>query len=175
MKNIEEYGVEIKRPAGMEGGDYFWKVISVEHVPPGENGGNRHVYVDVYGLHGEELRGSPVVKVFWGWDGQKSFEESPSVSLDKPSGEHMANIPMNWGQEIFVSITSPENYCREIVSGLHTAHPDEGDDVRTGHHSFVVKFQLTKFVESEEPGKGDLKERLALVIRELNEIYASII
>ncbi len=145
MNKIERYGVEIKRPTGMEGGDYFWKVVDVQHVPPGENGGNRHVYIDVFGLNGEELRGSKDVKVFWGWDGQKSFEESKDVPIDKPVGEHMANIPMNWGQEIFASITSPENYWREIVIGLHTAHPDESDDVRTGHHSFVIKFQLTEF------------------------------
>lgn len=169
--DAEKYGIEVVRPTDMKDGDYFWKLIDIEHVPVGENGGRHHVFVDVYGLNGEELRGSNDAKVFWGWDGQKSFEESPPIPLDKQAPEPMANIPMNWGQAIFVSVTSKDGYWREIVRNLHTAHPDEGDDVKTGHHSFRVKFQLTEYKgDGGEDSKTSIRERIEIIIADLEQI-----
>ena len=171
MVDLEKYGLEIIRPRDIEPGDYYWKVIYLEHVPVGENGNRHHVFVDVYGLNGEELRGSKDAKVFWGWDGQKSFEESPPIPLDKQAPEPMANIPMNWGQAIFVSITSKDGYWREIVRNLHTAHPDEGDDVRTGHHSFRVKFQLTEYKgDGGRDSNASIRERIKIIIADLEGI-----
>ena len=171
MNTAEKYGIEVVRPADVEPGDYYWKLIGLEHVPVGENGNQHHVFVDVYGLHGEELRGNKTVKVMWGWEEQKFFEESPDIPLDKPAPEHMANIPMNLGQKNFLSVTSPESYARELVRNLHTAHTDEGDDVRTGHHSFRVKFQLTEY---KGKGGGDfnvfIRERIKIIITDLEEI-----
>lgn len=170
MNILEQYKLKIIKPTAMEPGDYYWKIVSVEHVPVGENGGKHNVYVDVYGLNGEELRNTDV-KVFWGWDGQTAAEESPNVPLDKPAGEHMANIPMFWGQKIYVGVTSKQGYWREIICNLHTDHDDEGEGVTRGHHSFVLKFQLTVYIGSElVEGPTAIKQRLEAVIVELEKI-----
>ena len=172
----EKYGIDVARSSSLEDGELYWRVVSIEHLPVGENGMRHHVFVNVYGLEGEELRGSTDVKVFWGWEGQTAAEVSPPVALDKQAPEDMANIPMSWGQHIFVSPTSKDGYGREVVRNLHTAHPDEGEDVKTGHHSFRVKFQLTEYIEGEEGKEKNqiverLKEKIAILIDDLETIY----
>ena len=47
MNTAEKYGIEVVRPADVEPGDYYWKLIGLEHVPVGENGNQHHVFVEL--------------------------------------------------------------------------------------------------------------------------------
>lgn len=140
--NANGYGVTVL-PAAPNAAGYVWRAADVQHVAAGRNGGNHHIYLDVYDEQGGEVRGNANVRVVWGWEGQRPDEPAPAKALDKPRGEHMTNIPMDAGQVIRCAVQGYD-YPSDIVAGLHTNHPDEGDDVRRGHHSFVVTFRLMR-------------------------------
>ena len=167
VNGAEGYGVTVDRAApGPQG--YVWRAVSVQHVPPGQNGGNHHIYLNIYDEQGGEARGNTNVQVVWGWNGQQPPELAPPVKLEKPRGEHMTNIPMERGQVVWCKVQGYD-YPSDTVRGLHTAHPDEGDDVRTGHHSFIVQFRLMReWGQPQQPPMPD-EETLA-VARRLREI-----
>ena len=140
--NASGYGVTVQ-PAAPNAAGYVWRAADIQHVAVGRNGGNHHIYLDVYDEQGGEVRGNANVRVVWGWEGQRADEPAPAKALDKPRGEHMTNIPMDAGQVIRCAVQGYD-YPSDIVSGMHANHPDEGDDVRRGHHSFIVTFRLMR-------------------------------
>lgn len=169
--NASGYGVTVL-PAQPNAAGYVWRAEEIRHLPPGENGGNHHIYLDVYDEQGGEVRGNANVRVVWGWEGQRADEPAPAKALDKPKGEYMTNIPMDAGQVIRCAVQGYD-YPSDIVAGLHTNHPDEGDDVRRGHHSFIVTFRLMReAVQPLPPLPPVPDDERAEIAARLNEIAA---
>jgi len=67
------------------------------------------------------------------------------MSMDKPNGEPMCDIPVWRGQMVYVSMGNDS----DSVVGIHTMHGDElgpnGEIWNSnGHHSFYIKFQKVR-------------------------------
>jgi len=154
------YGIAYTQPEGAG-----WYVSEIRHIPVGANGGypgNHNIYVNTYDWEGwpndpetaEWALHIPVRHVqvaYW-----CSGEDTPS-----PNNEHWV-VQETWpdspdGEGLDFPLFS-QNTCKvavwevgvpsSIVSGIHTRHPDEGEDVRVGHHSFRIFFTR---LESAEP------------------------
>ena len=147
--NASEYGVSVL-PAQPNAAGYVWRVEEVRHLPPGENGGNHHVYCDVFGLDGRELRGSTAVRIGWDWNGRHGDERADPAPLEKRSPEHMANIALGRGQVARVWVEG-DGVPSDVVAGLHTDHPDEGGDVTRYHHSYAVRFRKVLATPAQPP------------------------
>ena len=140
--NATAYGVTVQ-PATPNADGYVWRVEEVRHVPPGENGGNHHIYCDVWGVDGREERGNPAVRIGWDWNGRHGDERADPAPLEKRAPEHMANIPLGRGQVARVWVDG-DGAPSDVVAGLRTDHPDESGDVTNGHHSFVVRWRMVR-------------------------------
>jgi len=151
------YGVRVLPTANT--GMPYWKVVVVRHLSPAENMGKRNVYVDVVDEGGKRLE-DKTLRIGWRWEGQRPDEASPPAPLDKPSSEPAGNIPLNPNQKMTVWVIG-RYLASEAVEGLHSMHPDEytSDNVRgnyTAHHSFYIRFALTKPTTEEAPPTGPL-------------------
>ncbi len=149
MNEATSYGVSITRATPNAAG-LAWRCEGVQHVPPGENGGNHHVYCDVYDLYGRELRGSTAVRIDWDWNGRHGDEEAKPAPLEKSAPEHMANIALGRGQVARVWVEG-DGVPSDVVCGLHTDHPDESGDVTNGHHSFAVLWRKVLATPAQPP------------------------
>ena len=147
--NASGYGVTVL-PAAPNAQGLVWRVESVRHLPPGENGGNHHIYCDVFGLDGRELRGSATVRIGWDWNGRRGDERADPAPLEKRPPEHMANIPLGHGQVARVWVEG-DGVPSDVVAGLHTDHPDEGGDVTRYHHSYAVRFRKVRATPAQPP------------------------
>lgn len=158
-----DYGITYTLPVVNRDG-LTWYASDIRHVPAGENGtdpGNHNAYVYTYAWEG--WPNDPDMPVYWAlhvpvhhvqvayWC---SGEEKPS-----PNNSHWI-VQETWpGAEIIVPdapgtdfVISRNNICRiavwdpehpdssGIVSNIHAMHPDEGDGVHVGHHSFKISF-----------------------------------
>ncbi len=105
--------------------DAAWRVLSAETRP-----GDHHVFVDVYGVDGADLRDTDI-RVRLGWEGMQPDETpAPFAVGGKPSTEPACSIPLWPGQRAWVAI---DGALSERVSGLAI------NDLT----SFVVRFQAT--------------------------------
>ena len=132
VQELDKYGVKVHKQEDDE-----WEVVEIRHLSPEENKGKHNVYVDAFGLAGVRAVGA---RLLFTWDGNR--EGWQSISLDKPDGEPMGNIPLWRGQVGSVRMAGRSN----VVTGLHTLHPDElgpnGEKWNSmGHHSFYICFQ----------------------------------
>lgn len=155
-----DYGISYTTPEGAG-----WYVSHIAHVPVGANGGypgNHNIYVNTYDWTGwpndptmhEWSLHVPVQGIqvaYW-----CSGEDTPD-----PSNEHWI-VQETWPQGGSEDGTDfplfSQNTCKVavwengapsgVVSNIHTRHPDEGEDVRYGHHSFRINFTR---LESGEP------------------------
>ena len=143
------YGVTIQ-PAAPNAAGLVWRVESVRHLPPGENGGRHHCYFDVYDLDGRPMRGSEKLRVGWTWLGRHGDEPAPPAPLEKRPPEPMGNIALGHGQVASVWVEG-DGVPSDIVAGLHTDHPDESGDVTRGHHSFAVVWRKVLAVPAVPP------------------------
>ena len=102
-----------------------WRVLSAE-----TRDNDHHVFIDVYGADGADLRDTGV-RVRFGWEGMQPDETPAPVAVGgKPSNEPACSIPLWPGQRAWVEIDGASS---ERVSGL------EISDLA----SFVVRFQAT--------------------------------
>ena len=130
-QELDKYGVRVHGISRPE-----WIVKEVSHLTPEENKGKHHIYVDALDENGKRVDGA---MLNWGWDGGG---EQPAIKMDKPTNEPMCNIPVYRGQTIAVWMGNDS----DVVTGLHTLHPDElgpnGEKWNSmGHHSFYICFQ----------------------------------
>jgi hypothetical protein len=130
QNDAEAYGVRVERAATPQS-----RAIGVHHLTADENRGLFHVYLDVIRSDGSRVAGIPVG---WDWEGRQSDEHLGPVVIDKPDAEPGANIPLHKNQVVSVWVGSPGQ--GDAVTGLSTAHPDEGVGNTWGHHSFLVVF-----------------------------------
>lgn len=147
--NASGYGVTVL-PAAPNAAGLVWRVESVRHLPPGENGGRHHIFFDLYGEDGRPMRGDANLRIGWKWNGQRADEPAPPAPLEKRAPEPMANIALGNGQIVSAWVMG-DGVPSDVVAGLHTNHPDESGDVRRGHHSFVVTFRLMREAVQPQP------------------------
>lgn len=133
------YGVQIQ-PASLASGTWYWQAVNVHHLTPAENGGNHHIYMDVYdGTAGNGEYGARVdgARLRVTWDGGEQ-----AVTVDKPANEPGTNFPM-WKWQVCavecLGLTGQE-LPSDRVTGLHTGHPDEAAGNTLFHHSFHITF-----------------------------------
>ena len=151
---------------------YVWRALLTKHLEPQENGGDHHIYHDVFREDGRELRGSTGVRVAWTWNGRRADEPAPPSSLEKPKPEHMANIPVNKGQIVSAWVDG-FGYPSDVVMNLHTDHPDEGNGNSRYHHSFFIVWQLVNVAQLGNDN-SDNTDQLDRQITSLEAVVAAL-
>ncbi len=139
------YGVQIQ-PAGVAPGTVYWQAVRIHHRTPEENGGNHHIYLDVYdgaapAPYGARVDGAQLRVT---WDGGEQV-----VTIDKPPSEPGTNFPMwKWQVCAVECLGLPgQPLPSDRVTGLHTGHPDEAPGNTLFHHSFHVVFAKVQAAE----------------------------
>jgi hypothetical protein len=140
------YGVQI-HPANVAPGALYWQAVRVHHRTPEENGGNHHLYLDVFDptLGGEPYGGRVNgARLRVTWDGGEQI-----VTVDKPANEPGTNFPMwKWQVCAVECLGLPEQELpSDRVTGLHTGHPDEAAGNTLFHHSFHVTYAKAQAAE----------------------------
>jgi len=142
------YGVTID-PVDVTRTLQYWRVSTVRHLPPDENRGRHHIYVDILDEAGEPLR-DPDLHLEWGWIGQQPDEVAPPSQFDRSVTEPATNLDMMRGPRYWIKIGG-DGLPSDVVRNLHSVHPDEtgsngeiGNSI--GHHSFSVVFQRTRTI-----------------------------
>jgi len=176
------YGVTIQ-PAIPAPGSWYWQAVRVHHLTPEENGGNHHLYLDLYDPSQGGDGSSYGKRVYGGrlrvtWDGGEQI-----VTIDKPANEPGTNLPMwRWQVCALEALGLPgEELPSDRVTGLHTGHPDEAPGNTLFHHSFSVTFVKVKapdVVYSDSVFFGFLRNaggRTALLFRGDEEIARQVL
>lgn len=171
------YGVTVV-PAIPAPGSWYWQAVRVHHLTPEENGGNHHIYLDLFDPSlGDD--GSPYGKRVYGgrlrvtWDGGEQ-----SVTVDKPANEPGTNFPMwRWQVCAVEALGLPgKELPSDRVTSLHTGHPDEAPGNTLFHHSFSITFVKVKapdIVYTDSVISGFLRSaggRTALLFRDGTEV-----
>lgn len=138
----KKYGVTVDEISVPPGTTYF-KCVRVRHLPPEENVGKHHLFVDVWRKDGSRMNQAKLELLNNG-----SFRGI--ITIDKPTNEPGTNTQMHMGDTLSVRVVSPP-FSSDQVHGMHTRHEDEGTGNTRGHHSFHVEFQET--VKGEENPK----------------------
>jgi hypothetical protein len=134
----------VKSPGQFDAGDYgvsqelvegaVYRVVGVHHLDPSENAFKHNVYVCIVDKDGRRI---PNAKFQWSRIG---LEDHPyTIVCDKPDDEPWGNFVLD-GIGVVATVWCADGVSDQ-VRGLSTAHPDEGDGNRLGHHSFLVVFQ----------------------------------
>lgn len=145
VNDAAAYGVSIKS-AVVAAGTFYWQAVRIHHLSPQENGGNHHIYLDVYdptlpggnSPYGVRVTGARLRVT---WEGGEQV-----VTIDKPANEPGANFPMwKWQVCAVQALGLPgDTLLSDQVTGLHTGHPDEATGNTLFHHSFGVTFVKVK-------------------------------
>lgn len=117
----------------------LWRVVCVHHLTPEENGNNHNVYADLLDENGNFID-RPQERMHYGWAGQRADEVSPPVAFDKSGDEPRTNMSVFKGAVFEVFLES--QYPSDLVKGLTTDLPDEGEYNRRFHHSYYIIWQL---------------------------------
>ena len=139
-------GVRIQEATAAPGADY-WKAVNVRHLPPEENRGKHHIYVDAIDEGGQRVR-NPELRIAYTWEGRRDDEAAPPKPLDKPDNEPAGNLDVYKGQ-IITAWLQGDGLPSDRVIGLHTDHEDQpaadgGNGNTRFHHSFHLTFQRAK-------------------------------
>lgn len=116
-----------------------WRCLGIYHLTPSENRGRRNIYIDVLDEQGKRISGATVK---WRWADGAPVQ---TKVLDKPASEPGADIDAS-KDATYTLWVSADGLPSDVVSGIHTRHPDEpGPGGETwnsyGHQSFYVAFQ----------------------------------
>lgn len=125
-----------------------WYVTHIYHFPVGVNDLRHNLYVDTYNYTewpNDDVTADIQVPVsnipiaFWCTDEPNPVNFDLALTwYDKPANEDGVNFPIYKNQTCKVTVY--DGRPSGIVSGITTALPDEGDDVKWGHHSWRVYF-----------------------------------
>jgi hypothetical protein len=148
INDAAAYGAAIK-PAAVDPSAFYWQAVRIHHLSPQENGGNHHLYLDVFdpalpggsSPYGVRVDGA-LLEVRWDGGTQR-------VTIDKPSNEPGTNFPIwRWQVCSVRALGLPgQELPSDEVTGLHTGHPDETAGNTLFHHSFSVTFVKVKAPE----------------------------
>ena len=159
--NWESYdNIKYQQPEG-DG----WYVSHINHYPVGTNDLRHNLYVSTYDYRlwpsGEDIALHVPAKgiqiIFW-CSGEEEYLPLPEsftileTWTDKPPEEEGVDFPIWGGQYCKAAVYDLENpESSAIVSGITTDLPDEGDDVKWGHHSWKVHFTYVEQTPTPEP------------------------
>lgn len=135
---LKKYGVLYEPFTGVA--DLTWKVVDIQHLSPEENGGRHNVFVRLLDEHGENITDTNKYRLLWGWENQRSDEQSPVRLFDK-RGPHQGEVDLFKNQKTWIQVFP--GGC-DKVTNLHSGHPDEGPGNTWHHHSFLVVFQRSQ-------------------------------
>lgn len=124
------------RPVSTSG--WAWRCIGIYHLLPDENRGRRNVFIDVLDERGRRVRQNVAIKWQWADDGPVQLRK-----LDKPDSEPAADIPIDKGASITLSVDDGI-LTSDVVTGISSNHTDEGVGNTRFHHSFYVVFALLR-------------------------------
>jgi len=158
---VADYGIAYTAPTE---GNVRWYASHIRHYPVGTNDWRHNLYVSTYNWTGWpntpethewalHVPQTNVPIICW-WSGEDTPYPLPADYVilhtwtEKPPSEPGCNFPMEMNATYRVAVYTGEPGTSSIVSNIHTRHPDEGEDVTQGHHSFDVYFTA---VESAEP------------------------
>ncbi|MEW5960786.1 MAG: hypothetical protein AB1801_23925, partial [Chloroflexota bacterium] len=169
INDAARYGVTIE-PADAPEGSWYWKIIGIHHLQPGENDGKHNLFIDAV----DEKGARRAEKVAWTWVGRKANEAAPPLVLNQPEAVPAGNLAIWMNQTISARI---EHTYSDAISNVHTRHPDEPTGNTMGHHSFYVVWQWTKKEEKPKPpvippASGDAEEVLQQIKQLLDAYFA---
>jgi hypothetical protein len=141
VNDAQAYGVGVEFCTPPTDGTYF-RLLSVHHLTGAENHGNHHLYFDVLYLDGARYYGAVINLLNANGVLSHAF-------IDKPREEPGANVPMYKQDTYAVWVDGQPS---DKVVNLHPAHPDEPGGNTLYHHSFYIKWQLTKGPSSSGGG-----------------------
>lgn len=142
INEAKNYGVLIQETADQS--RIHWSAELVTHLAPDENRGRHNVFVDVVDKNGGRIRDDRL-RIGWTWEGKRPNEAAPPKPLDKPDyDDGHGNVDIYAAQTLSIWIHG-DGLDSDIVSGIHTRHPDEpgpnGEKWNSyGHHSFYIRF-----------------------------------
>lgn len=129
LNMAHDYGVEVLTIPGVNNGN--WQVLGVHKLTGGENQAKHHLYVDVLNGEGERIKGAKVRLLY---SGGHRVEER----IHKPAHEPGLNFPLQVDHTYSVAMADGPT---EMVTNIHTRHPDSDQGNTIGHHSYYVVFQ----------------------------------
>lgn len=142
------YGVRILRADGAA----VWRVTECRHLTPEENKSGQNVFVKAFDEYGARTR---FTQISYQRGDNQPMEHAPLDKPDSPMEKGHGNIPIYPNDTITLALTGLPS---DIVSGIHTRHPDElgpnGEIWNSrGHHSWIVTFQRMAGSVEPEPEK----------------------
>ncbi len=144
VNDAAAYGVTIASAEVVQD-EVYWKCIKVHHLTSEENLGNHHVYIDALDENDQRVYGTQV-SIKWPTG-------SGICTIDKPANEAGTNFPLWKNQVVSLSVMGRPS---DVVSGLHTGHPNEGSGNTLYHHSFYVVFKRTTYSTTDPTGGGSI-------------------
>jgi len=128
------YEIVIEKPQNP-----IWRVLGIHHLAPAENKaanedfGKHNVYIEMLCKQNDR---EGFRAIHWTWIGRQSNEPARDVFAGQKPHDELVDLPLNLGM-----IVSVWTNGSEIVKGLSSNYPDEGDGNTIGHHSYFVCFQ----------------------------------
>ena len=113
-------------------------------------------------------------KAAWSWEGRRTDEAAPPISLDQPDTLPAGTLAVWINQTISAWIDAEYS---ETITNVHTRHPNEPIGNTTGHHSFYVVWQWTEKKSQQDLSPpspvvaADSAEEVLLQIKNLLEAY----
>ena len=136
-----EYGVSIQLASPIGGA--LWRIIDVHHMTPAENHGQHNLFALVIDEQGARVT-NPDLRLLFTWQGRRNDEPAPPAPLTKTGERYMADVPIFPGQ-ILSAWIGGDGISSDVVDGLSTNHPSDGDGNSPGHHSYEVTWQRQQF------------------------------
>jgi hypothetical protein len=142
--NGAAYGIGIQSAANVPDGSWYWKIIGVYHLLPGENDGKHNLFMEAVDENGVPVN----ARVIWTWEGRRPEESAPPVALSPADGVPGGNLAI-WANQT-ISARIDHEYSDSIIN-VHTRHPDEPLGNTSGHHSFYVLWRWTQKTSEPKP------------------------
>lgn len=119
-----------------------WKCVLLHRLYPEENASNHNIYIDLIDEFGVYYSADSAAGIHfqYSWEGMQENEKPPLGKFEKQQPEPLGNVPMYKGQRMSVMVYDG-SALSDVVSGLHTNLPSDGDGNSPGHHSYWIVFQ----------------------------------
>lgn len=135
----------------------LYRVAGIHKLTDGENGGQHHLFFDIWDESGNRVRDVPLVRTNHGGN-------PLAVFADKPDHE-TPDIPI-WAGEV-LTLTADQG---EGATGIRTDFAGQGPGNTWGHHSYFVGFQKV-ILEPPPPPPPPVPGQAGTVSIQVNKAY----